>query len=445
MGDKHGKTGLYKVYSVFRNRLMEKWIPLVRIRYSGNEGENFLRSGDHDFIVPPDSRDELLETLFSVCCEHGCSFLLNRKKDIKSKAVLYDNRSHVSTVLEFWTSLEVGNDPSSCRYIEWDRIKPLIRQRENIRFLDISFEALYYLSHLLTKGKETDSDSVKRRVAYYCKHDGIDEEVRALYKELKKGIGISVVGRKANKLLRSRGLLEGDRRINSGIRKLRLVLYKFGGIILNRERVNRIIAVLGPDGVGKTAVIDGIVKKHGGKISTYRFKNYYRTSLLYRVLYPVYKWYVQRRDSRTYKRNQIEEMVSYQLYILSLIRYRINPGRMFSRKILIVDRYFHDYILTGSRLNEDGISRHRKWRELVGMIPKTLAFLQMDADNETIHARRSEISSAHIDAFRGEYFDLSMRCFSNYYVYLNNGSSLSDTLETLTRMIKRMKILVSER
>ncbi|MDY7027999.1 MAG: hypothetical protein SVR04_06855, partial [Spirochaetota bacterium] len=397
--------------------------------------------GDHDFIIPPEAGEEVLDTLFAVCSERACSFLLNRKKSSKVKAVLYDNSTRASTVLEFWTCLEVGNDPAVARRIEWEKIEPYVTSDNDGYFLDISFEALYYLSHLLTKRKRLDEGSVGRRVEYYRVHEGVEAPVRELYAELAGSRDIAAVGRKANELMKLRGILDAGRGMPAGFRKLGKIPRRLGEVFFRKNGVNHIMTVLGPDGVGKTAVIDGIEENLGDKVSTYRFKNYYRSAILYRLLYPVVKGYIERRDNKTYKRNQIEEMFSYQLYLLSVIRYRLNIGRFFTRRIQLTDRYFFDYILSGSRLNHGEIRRHPAWRKMLAMVPRTLAVIQVDADNEIIHSRRSEISSEHMDAFRAEYFFLSMRSRSNFYVYLHNGGPIQDTIDTIMTIIKRMKIV----
>jgi len=433
-----GKNELYRIFCTFKDKLLSQSIPIVRIRYI--DDKNFFCSGDHDFIIPPVKRESVLQTLFSVCVERECSFLLDRKKTNKTRAIIYDHSSQNSLVLEFWTTLEVRNDSSIFPYIEWEKIQPHVFRNEAGYFLNIDFEALYYLSHLLTKRKNISEESVKKRLLYYKNHKDLDASVRKLYERLELLHDIETIGREANKIMIRQDILDRSCRADAVKRKIHQVFSRADEILFNKNRANRLISILGPDGVGKTSLIRGISEEIGSGVYTYRFKNYYRGAIIYRLLYPLIKMYVQNKNKTLYQRNQVEELYVYPIFLLSVLRYHLNIKRLFSRNIQITDRYFHDYILTGSRLNEDRIERHHKWEKMLKIIPRTLAIVQVDADNQSIHSRRSEISSEQIDGFRKEYFYLSMLSFSNFYVYLNNSCELKDGIRTLQYFLKRMKI-----
>ena len=197
--------------------------------------------------------------------------------------------------------------------------------------------------------------------------------------------------------------------------------------LLKKKYCKRIIPVVGQDGVGKTTLIDSLVLSTNKKSQYYRFKKLFRKSFIYHVSYR----YLNKKLSKIYgkkiEKNDFDDYYGIFIIFTSLLRYPLLMLRtFFVHKMILSDRYFHDYILKNISFEDKKIVLRDRWTLLLKIIPNTYWFLQLDAPSDIILARKQEMSKYDIDMYRQLIFKLYLHKPSVVYTYINTKNELSE-------------------
>ena len=184
----------------------------------------------------------------------------------------------------------------------------------------------------------------------------------------------------------------------------------------------RFAAVLGPDGSGKTAAIQALGEHRDLRL--YRFKRVFRRSLLYGLLFPIWKKRAEREFGPGLAKNQVDDTVPRQLFRIGLGRawlLRWLPGRF-----ALCDRYFPDLLLQGSRFPGRTLEPVPNWRRLQRWAPSPAFYLQLDAFNEIIRDRKQELDVEQIDGFRTWYLRMAAADRTPIQAYVANNGTLAE-------------------
>ncbi len=173
------------------------------------------------------------------------------------------------------------------------------------------------------------------------------------------------------------------------------------------------IPIVGPDGVGKTTLISKLFADKSENIRTYRFKSLYRKSIVYHLMYRFLKIF----NSTLSDKNEFDNCLNKICFSLALIKLSfVFLVKLFSNKLFLVDRYFHDYLIKDLRDLNDDASLDVHWQNMLKFIPQSLLFVHLDAPNEVILGRRQEVLAKNMEFYRQKMFEFYIRKPSVFYI-----------------------------
>ena len=199
----------------------------------------------------------------------------------------------------------------------------------------------------------------------------------------------------------------------------------------NLKKLN-IIPVIGPDGVGKSTLLDAVINKLDERIFFKRFKKIVRNSIIYNIFHPINKNAVRKIVGKISIKNQHDD-IHYLLCIwgaLTAYPYLIFQS-LFRKNIVLLDRFFYDYFLENiSFMNKTTVLR-KNWKKLIKIVPRTYALIHLDADSEIILSRKQELSADDIETYRTLNFTLYLEKPSIIYLYVNTALELEQCKEII--------------
>ncbi len=396
---------------------------MASLRYKPLE-ERVAFSGDYDFVTSEANIDAILEVLYTLATASQCNFVINRVKYGKTVVSLFGREGSQPIVLEIWSYLEVRFE-KTLGYLFWEDVEPHIVYDEAMGYrLSMAFEALYYISHLKTKKKDLSLPLIRERLNYYS--EVLKEEYpeyRQWYMALMTDSTLlSEIGTKANSALVEKGILfrAEDREKAAMARRVRLSI-SMHRIYSQWLRRIKITPVVGPDGVGKTSIIDALKRRSRSKIKYYRFKNLFRHNILYQLSAP----FLKRRVETKVEKNQFDDLYGAWLVTIASLRFPLLALVTFlGRRFFFSDRYFHDLILKDTRFPEKKAALRENWKALLKKTPRSFWFLHLDAPTEVVLSRKQELNADAIDCYRRELFRMYLEKPSRIYSYINTANPI---------------------
>jgi len=215
----------------------------------------------------------------------------------------------------------------------------------------------------------------------------------------------------------------------SGIKRMRIALLK----------KTRIIPVVGPDGAGKTAMLDELKQQARLPVRRYRFKNLIRHNLLYQISR---LWLLKKVESeipgdikKAAVKDYYDDIIGDRVIGYGAVYYPFLATKQFlNRGFLFVDRFFHDFIIQNARFNESDSKLRNNWKYLLKRTPDTFWFLHLDAPNHIILSRKQELSEQAINAYRECMFEMYLQKPSPAYSYINTELPITNCVETIKKM-----------
>ncbi len=397
--------------------------PLVFIRPKAIQ-EPDIYIGDFDLLIHPKDTFSFFSTVQQCCAAMRYSFSLKRHRLNKMELTLFSHDSNRSVLMDIWTELDIKSPtiPKGSAILTQTLIdKGYIHFNENNESaLSPNIAALFYLSHLYSKKKSLESSEVQKRLHYFLSLTGVDEKVKEwLANPSHKSMQL------ANDDLKSLGLVYSNRqhRISKNWFRLKQDVRK----------KRKFIAIVGPDGVGKTTVIDSLTHSMGGQY--YRFKKMFRKGLLYHVLYRTTKKKLDKKSGIKLAKNQFDDEQHKKLFWIALLGGYLRGLAFNIGKFKFIDRYYPDLLIQGTRFLDKNVTRDQKAKEKIVLCPTPLAYIQLDAPAEVIHSRKQELSVIAINHLRSDYFEIGYMLNSPLFIYINNSHSIEAT-QKLIREIK---------
>lgn len=399
----------------------KKNIPFVFIRPK-SVTEPDIYQGDFDLLLKPEYLHHFLKLVHQLCAEKQTNFTITRTKREKTSLVIFSNNSKNTVEFDLWTELDIKDKniaKSTC--IAWDTLEKnkRILYKNNQYFLTDDFSALFYLSHLKSKKKDLNNPEVKCRLTYFSELTHLEETTRQLITAADSSSMI-----KANATLKEQGLLS-----YSKTKRLHHILHRLQSNIAKRSGT---VSVIGPDGVGKTTIIDQLIKTHNAHY--FRFKKLFRKALSYKLLLSLTKKSIEGREGKKLAKNQFDDLQCAKLFWIAIPSgYWLNlKARLGFKKI--IDRYYVDLLITGSRFDDKEIKIIPQASSWLKMAPTPTCIIQLDAPSYTILKRKEELSAQAIDRFRELYFELSLASNTPYFIYINTQQPIENTFEFLEHM-----------
>lgn len=403
--------------------LAQKKIVMASLRYKPLE-ERVAFSGDYDFVTSQENIDAILQVLFDLATASQCNFVINRVKYGKVVISLFGQTDTNPIVIEIWTYLEVRFE-QTLNYLFWEDVKAHLIEDPKMGYaLSKEFEALYYISHLKTKKKDLTLPLIRERLAFYI--DVLKEdypEYMEWYRTLAADSArLKEIGTKANSALVERGILftAQDREKAKMAKQLRrkISLHRVYSQLLRRLKIT---PVVGPDGVGKTSIIEALKKRSRSRIKYYRFKNLFRHNFLYQLSFP----FLKRKLNAEVAKNQYDDLYGEWLVTIASLRFPLLALVTFlGKRFYFSDRFFHDLILKDTRFLDRKAVLRENWKALIKKSPRTFWFLQLDAPAEVILSRKQELNADAIRCYRKEVFRMYLEKPSRIYSYINTDNSI---------------------
>lgn len=142
---------------------------------------------------------------------------------------------------------------------------------------------------------------------------------------------------------------------------------------------SRTVAVIGPDGSGKTTLIDAIRSSHVSKNFRFkRFKRYFRRVLPYIV--------------RSQDRNDRDQKLLCLILPVSILTFTFGYLLSFRSKSTLLDRYFYDYLIKDVRETNRPLRKIALYKYLSKILPKPYKLVIAMCPAEVIVERKQEMS-----------------------------------------------------
>jgi hypothetical protein len=372
--------------------------------------------GDYDFLFDPDRFADIVAGAVVQCRRHGVSLTIEQHAPYKRRICFICDDPERRIQIELWphAELTVSNGRSRLlAVIPWQNARPFLVESGPHLALEPAAAAAIYLTHLHHKQKSLSSPEVQRRLAYY--EDSLSRsggEVAAgllgTIRALRSGSAdLEKANVQASAALARMGVRVRILRMAPLLQRVRRHLTQAvagrNGMALSP------VPVLGPDGSGKTAIISALSDRAG--VGTLRFKNVFRTSLLYKGLRLVRRRSADRPRSA---RNLVDERMAQAMLIIALLRWaplivsRLVRRCLRGRSEIVVDRYFWDYLarIRSTDARPSRISGYRLFSEL---IPTPHRVVVLCCGLETLYSRKQELSASAVDYIYDLYCDQIVR------------------------------------
>jgi hypothetical protein len=358
-------------------------IPWVMLRPRTVDARDAFE-GDFDFMVDGRRFDEVLRIVFSECQAAGVSFVLRQLSAFKRQIELLDEHARCVTI-ELWTHAEFRTR---------DRRGHLTRAAVNYEAYEkldaearCALLAALFLLHLHHKDKDLDAPLVRQRIQHFARLAGGEPALGQALDELQSGSRDTGRARQAAlDFLRRRGIaIESPWRILA--KRMRWAV---------ATAVHwpswRTTAVVGPDGSGKSALIDDI--RHGplGKAFRFqRFKRFFRRPL----------FYLAQREPR----NVRDEKMLWLILPVAWVYFSLS--RLFTgwRRPLVLDRYFYDYFVRNVRSDTLPFRRIAAYGLCSALTPRPQRLIVASCPADVIHQRKLEMTQPAIVAMYDMYLD----------------------------------------
>jgi len=357
--------------------------------------------GDYDFLYDGEKKYALIKDIIFFLKHKKVPFVILRKNEQKLQVQIFDYDTDRKIILEFWSvciiraALKSIHFPS---YLTWKDIEQFIHSDADGYEIHPNVRALIYITHLMARKKDLQKPEVQKRLRYFreqclSREPGYDLLKEILQKLASLECDLTDANKKALDLLKDFGCSRPSKAL------MYFAKTKFAKL-LSKSSPRKIMAVVGPDGSGKTTILKKAITKDDRLLKYYKFKDLYRKhngiDKLIRKHYPV----------KGLKRNQIDERVSGIHFFSSYIVFFFFKI-LYSRRLIILDRYFYDLLLTGIR-DKDGTAHEVWWYNMgLALTPRPRCLLILDVPYEIAQKRKGEIAKEDWDLLFNNY----LRCY----------------------------------
>ncbi len=433
---------LFETFQAFLREAAEAGIAFAQIRHRDMTEEVALSPGDFDFFVDEKGIEAFLAHLQSCAAASCLPLLICRQKREKAKVTLFSRDGVNSILLDLWVRLEVKDPAKRGRPHLMSRdVLPHLEIRDGAMRMTPRLEALFYISHLFTKSKDLGADQVQARLAHYAQSMAGEPDVRALLDRLILGEKLKSVAAEANGQLIKMGLLRP--RFGGAYAGADLTSYLGDRLYKGSRKLvakRKFIAVVGPDGVGKTTLIQAACACLAQGGSYFRFKKLYRHATLYKLLFPL----LQRRHNRAADtpliKNQVDDKAGSFTFWIAWYRYFLLAALGFRKPITLVDRYYFELLIQDLRFKKKLPALRPRWRSMLKRVPMPRMVLHLDAPNEIIADRNDELRPEGVDAYRTQMFAMAQKRRVPFYLYLNTSNSVEQCKATFRKALAELKI-----
>ncbi len=388
-------------------------IPWVLLRPRAPD-ETSIFDGDFDFLIDEERFDQILNAVFRICRDAGVSFIVVQRAAFKRQILLLDAGSGRQVTLELWPHAEfrMGHgrpDRAALTYRAWESTPAHERN---------SLLACVFVLHLHHKQKDLQSKSVQTRLEHFLGYTDLAPDLHDTLSGLKAGrIDAGQARARALAHLQSRMVplvrpwqLTG-RRVRKALR--RLLRWPAPGTR----------AIVGPDGSGKTALLDALSRSEAGRrLHVRRFKRYFR-----RVLYHL----VQSEP-----RNVRDEKTLWLILPVAWLCFSLSRWLTGWARPIILDRYFYDYFVRDVRHESRTLRRIAAYDLCSTLVPCPQRLIVASCPAPIIRRRKREMSSESIEGLYQVYLDQVIRSGVPQTLFCHTGIPLETSIQQLAAFLE---------
>lgn len=343
-----------------------------------------LCDDDLDFLYNPDRLFVILKVLFDLCRDHGLSLrLIQQSTSFKTKMEILVSPGRVLQ-LEMWPHAEFRNH----RGHGWLTrcAVPFAEFQQLTEIQKPSALGAMFLLHLHHKDKDLLSASVQERLRYFSRLENMSHELQSCMKSMLAGHATIKTGYAcARDWLDACGIGVHD----PVTYQLQKIVRYFSGI---RIPAIRTIAVVGPDGSGKTTLIETCRKNlPPASFHFVRFKRYFR-----RVLVHVFK---------AEPRNVRDEKMLWLVLPVAWLHFMLVRMALGWFKPAVMDRYFYDYLAKDVRSDIKPLSKITGYSFWSFLLPRPTQLVVASCPSAVILSRKAEMQPDSIQDLYDLYLD----------------------------------------
>jgi len=388
-------------------RIRARGLALVQLRPKALTPEAAWDGDDYDFFCDPDDHARVLSTLAEVAREERGSYYVDATWPGGSNVLLWDDGRRVLP-LDIWLEQEVPRGDGRVHYLRLPQVRPYLRRtRDGGLALPDDLGALLYLGHLEVRRKDPRRPAVLARLAHYRAAleaggpgflPGREAYARLLDRVAALAARPDAEGRTAAAAAATALLLEGGLAPDP-----RPLIDRFGERLrcavdrrVRRRLAGPTIAFVGPDGAGKTTLISDLMARLPGAATMLAFMNTYRLTTPYAKLKRLIPAYWHGRNECV-----ADDRFGLFLFPLALLCWfrEARPELDGGRKVVLVDRYFHDLLIRGARSTTRPPRLGPLARLAARLFPLPDLIVQLYADPSSIRARKQEITPRNIELY----------------------------------------------
>ena len=360
-------------------------LPCVLLR--PRPAQEDLFQGDFDFLIDGARFDEILAAVFDACRHAGVSFLVRQRSPFKRQIELLGGAGRIT--LELWSQAEFRTGQghglltrAALDYLALRRAGPQAQA---------GLLAAIFVLHLHHKRKDLESELTRWRLEHFAGQPGLPDGLRRALQGLRSGdTTLDDAHAQALACLR-------DWRVPV-VRPWRVAARRMAAAsrAALRWRARRTTAVVGPDGSGKTALIDAVSRAPGApRLRVQRFKRFFR-----RPLFHVF---------RNEPRNVRDEKMLWLVLPVAWLYFQLSHWLAGWGRDFVLDRYFYDYLVTDVRSDTRPLRRIAGYAAWSALVPRPDRLVVATCPSDIIFQRKREMSAAAIDALYRVYLDQIVR------------------------------------
>ena len=387
--------------------------------------EDSIDHDDVDLLGSRDSVNALLDAVYEWVSQGLCHVRIRAGSDRKVSLTLLSSDACHRLDFDLWTELrQIDGRLRSLRYE--DCAPAIINPDESLQRLPVWIEASIFIHHLVSKNKQISSPKQLSRLAKYAE-DSRNEGKTELADALLATARDAAVSAQTESLTLS--LLEDQLEvpvvgaISRSLARVRTALVRFWFMPPKRLRM---LGIMGCDGCGKTSLSKTLAKESDAVSGMYVGKHLYRKNLIYKALVIFLRPLIARN------RESFDDKMAPLLYFIASLH--LEAKLLFWRKpgILLVDRSLVDFLMLARKTDRPHFSRFLFLTSLMG---KRLTHIHFIVPFEELKMRKAEMTEQGHKIYDKRMFDhFSKRTPTDHILY-NNSGSLSESKETLKRII----------
>ena len=206
----------------------------------------------------------------------------------------------------------------------------------------------------------------------------------------------------------------------------------------------RIIPIIGPDGVGKTTLLTAVMDSVEEKITLSRFKKIVRRSVIYNILYPINRYFLKKKLGYKPEKDQHDDVHYFLSLTAGALYYPYLVYKtLLKKKIVFVDRFFNDYLFENISFRDKETKVRDNWKTLMNFIPKVHWMFHLDASAEVILSRKDELTKEDILTYKEVNFQAYLEKPSLVYTYINTEAQLEHCKNVIVYTGKKANIFQS--